>query len=100
MPLMKIHKIDKFKYSLSNIVHQRGDSSIIDDALQGGPAVLRPVLQGAVCSALCKMPRLHYIGDFHNQYCHHRYQNQHYLHLHQHQHCHHHHQQKLIDLYH
>ena len=68
--------------------------------MQGGPAVLRPVLQRAVCSALCKMPRLHHIGDFHNQYCHRCHQNQHCLHLHQHQHCHHHHQQKLINLYH
>ena len=60
--------------------------------MQGGPAVLRPVLQRAVCSALCKMPRLHHIGDFHNQYWH--------LHLYQHQHCQHHHQQQLIDLHH
>ena len=33
---------------------------------QGGPSLLRPVLQGAVCAPMCQVPGLYHISE--NQY--------------------------------
>ena len=35
---------------------------------QGGPSLLRPVLQGAVCAPMCQVPGLYHISENHYHY--------------------------------